>query len=298
MTALRRCSLASFTLFSFVMTPAAVWSQATTKPSDDPIPRELALALLNFAPGMAGTDIRVGRAPDDIPAELVPQGIDVLGSTTQFENSVIVLTAPQQPDSAITRIEAHLLASGWTKPPVPARPLQRGFVAADFPNFAYQQPDMLCRGDAFVTLTGSYRRSGGSVIRLTYNRGQRYSACRAREEVTVYRNPYDEAPVPTLRAPVGSMTKEGNGMSSSGQNSFSMSTRLATRLKPADVVTHYDKQMREQGWTQALEGSVPFLSARTYRKNDDKARTWTAVLVSMFSADSTEQDVMVRLARR
>ena len=297
MTALDRCSLALVTLFTFAMAPAAMSSQTTTKPSDDPIPRELALALLNFAPGMAGNDIRVGRAPDDIPVELVPQGIDVLGSTTQFENSVIVLTAPQQPDSAISRIEAHLLASGWTKPPAPTRPVQRGFVAADFPNFGYQQTDMLCRGDAFVRLTGSYRRSGGSVIRLTYNRGQRFSACRTREEVAVYRNPYDEAPVPTLRAPVGSMAKAGNSMSSSGET-LSMSTRLATRLKPADVVSHYDKQMREQGWAQSLEGSVPFLSARTYRKNDDKARTWTAVLVSMFSADSTEQDVMIRLARR
>jgi len=56
--------------------------------------------------------------------------------------------------------------------------------------------------------------------------------------------------------------------------------------------------MRDQGWTAGTEGNVPFLAARTYVKNDDKARSWTAVLTSLTLPDATEQDVTLRLARR
>src|SRR3954470_10616363 len=104
-----------------VVVPVVAFAQSGAKPADqqDMIPRELAIALLSYSPGMAPNDIRVGRAPDDIPRELVPPGLQVLGSMTQFENSVIVLAAPQSPDSAIALLETALLGSGWTSPPVP-----------------------------------------------------------------------------------------------------------------------------------------------------------------------------------
>ena len=297
----------SLALGAAMFAPAITVAQVPTRPgeSQEPIPRELAVALLNLGPGMGGgTDIRVGKAPDDIPPELIPPGVQVLGSTTQFENAVIVLAAPQQPDSAIAAIEAHLLSSGWTKPPTPtvvSRP-QRGFVSADAGQFNYTQPDMVCKGDAFVMMSGTYRRSRGSVIKLSYNRGQRYSACKVREDMVMGRNPYDEAPVPLLRAPQGSMPSvDGGGvggMSSMGSNSITLSTRLRTRLKPAEVAAHYDKQMREQGWTPLTDGAVEIVAARSYRKNDEKNRSWTGVLISMTVPDTNEQDVSLRLSRK
>ena len=282
-----------------VLLPGFALAQARP-PSEDMIPRELALALLNFGPGTSGAAaIRVGRLPDDIPIELVPPGLEVLGSTIQFDNSVIVLASPQQPDSAIARLEAHLLASDWTKPPVPQYRAPRGFVAADFSPGVYLQPDMACKGDTFVTYSAAYRRSGGSVVRLAYNRGQRYSACRQQEQrLAVTRNPYEESPIPTLRAPMGTVTKQGSGMSSSGAGGMTLSTRLGTRLKPAEVVAHYDKQLREQGWTPGAQGTVPFFAARAYTKTDEKSQTWNALLVSMVFADSTDQDVSLRIDRR
>ena len=288
-------SLAAMWLF---LTPAGIAAQPPTKPVDsqEPIPRELVLALLNLGPGMGGADIRVGKAPDDIPSELLQPGLEILGSTSQFDNSVIVLATPQQPDSAVSRYEAHLLAAGWTKPPVPqARPM-RGFVSADVGQVAFAQPDMACRGDAFVTYTSTYRRNGGSLVKVTYNRGSQYSMCKNRQETTTYRSPYDEAPVPLLRAPVGSISSDGGGMSASG-NAFSLSTRLSTRLKAGEVVAHYDKQMREQGWTSIGDGSVEFLAAHTYRKNDDQGRTWTGMLFSIALPDSSQQDVTLKLTR-
>ena len=281
------------------LTPGLMLAQSPPRPVDsqEPIPRELALALLNLGPGMGGSaDIRVGKAPDDIALELLPPGLQVLGSTTQFESSVIVLVSPQQPDSAIARYESHLLSSGWTKPPTPQMRPMRGFVSADVGQVAFDRPDVVCKGDEFVTFAGSYRRNGGSLLKVTYNRGTRYSMCKARQDVNTYRSPYDEAPVPLLRAPFGAMSNDGSGMSSSG-NSFSLSTRLTTRLKPGEVVTHYDKQMREQGWSSVADGSLPFLAAQTYRKNDDQGRPWTGMLFSMTLPDSSQQDVTLRLSR-
>ena len=87
-----------------VVLPVLTGAQTTTTPveSQEMIPRELALALMSFSPGMSPENLRVGKAPEDIPPELVALGFQVLGSMTQFENSIIVFAAPQPPDSAIT----------------------------------------------------------------------------------------------------------------------------------------------------------------------------------------------------
>ena len=294
----------SFVLAAAIFAPALTVAQAPTRPPEpqDPIPRELAMALINLGPGMAGTaDIRIGKAPDDVPLELMPPGLTILGSMTQFENAVIVLSSPQQPDSAIAALEKHLLSASWTKPPAPpVRQQQRGFVSADVGQFNYTQPDMVCKGDEFVMMSAMYRRSGGSILKLSYNRGQRYSACKTREDPAGYRSPYDEAPIPLLRAPQGSMPANdgGGGMSSVSSNAMTLSTRLRTRLKAVEVATHYDKQMREQGWAPISDGAVEIVAARTYRKNDEKNRAWTAVLVSITVPDGTDQDVSLRLARK
>lgn len=283
------------------LTPLCVSGQTPGKPADsqDPIPRELALALLNLGPGMRGgsTDIRIGKAPDDVPAELLAPGLQILGSTSQFGSAVIILAAPQPPDSAISIYESHLLSSGWTKPPVPKVQPMRGFVSADMGQIVYERPDLVCKGDEFVTFSGTYRRTTGSLVKVTYNRGREYSMCKNRQDTSGFRSPYDEAPIPLLRAPFGSSTLDGNSMGASGNNSFTLSTRLTTRLKPDSVVTHYDKQMHDQGWMSATVGSLPSLSARTYRKSDDQGRQWVGLLFSVAMPDSTQQEVTFRLTR-
>ncbi len=289
----------SLALIILSVTPVMSVAQSAAKAPEaqEPIPRELVLALLNLGPGMGAADLRVGKAPDDIPSDLLPPGLEILGSTTQFESSVIVLAAREQPDSAVSRYEAHLLGAGWTKPPAPqARPM-RGFVSADVGQVTYDRPDMACRGEEFVTYAGTYRRNGGSLVKVTYSRGNRYSMCKARQDVTTYKSPYDEAPVPLLRAPLGSITNDGSGMSASSNDSFSLSTRLTTRLKAGELVDHYDKQMREQGWASIGDGSLKIVAARTYRKNDDQGRPWIGTLFSIAIPDSSQQDVTLKIAR-
>lgn len=288
---------------TLVIVPVLAGAQPGAKPADsqEMIPRELAVALLSFSPGMSPEDIRVGKAPENIPPELVPPGLEVLGSMTQFENSIIVFAAPQPPDSAIAVMEARLLGMGWTKPPAaPAGPgrMRGGFVAAaGFGGAAMGGgADIICRGDEFATFTSTYRRSGGSIVKVAYNRGARFSACKVQQDT--YRSPYEDAPTPTLRAPDGSMTTGGGGMSSNGPNSITLGTRLSIRLKPAEVVAHYDKQMLAAGWMSVSDGAADLLAVRNYRKKDEKDRTWTATLYSLSVPDTMEQDVSLRLTRR
>jgi hypothetical protein len=295
-----RRSLA-ITLFA---SPVLASAQPGPKPADpqDMIPRELAIALLSYSPGMAPNDIRVGKAPDDIPPELVPPGLQVLGSMTQFENSIIVLVAPQSPDSAIALIEAGLLGSGWTNPPTPQTRPRTGFVPANDLSGTYDRPQMVCHGDAFAAFTGTYRRSGGSIVKISYNRGARYSACKTQPDANPYRSSTDDAPIPTLRAPEGSMMLGGgSGVTSGpgmGTSSVTMSTQLTTKLKPAEVVAHYDKQMIAAGWTSLSEGAADNVAVHNYRKKDEKERVWTAVLLSVMGPDEKAQDVSLRLSRR
>src|SRR5688572_1680306 len=262
------------------------------------IPRDLVVALLTFGTGVGGTDLRVGKMPDDTPPEFVPPGADVLGSMTQFENLVIVLGVRETPDSAIGSMQTRLLGSGWTRPPAPPRaPPPRGFVAADFPVGGGMggMPDVLCRGDESVTLSSMYRSSGGSLLKVAFNRGARFSSCRQRESAS-YRSPYEDAPIPTLRAPPGSMMS-GSGSSASNDR-MTLSTRLSTRLKPGEVVSHYDAQMRAAGWTPVSDGALEFLAARTYQKTDEKNRAWFAVLHSIRAREARDQDVSLTLSSR
>ena len=77
-----------------------------------------------------------------------------------------------------------------------------------------------------------------------------------------------------------------------------LSTQLTTRLKPAEVVAHYDKQMIAAGWTSLSEGAADIVAVHNYRKKDEKERVWTAALLSVLGPDEKVQDVSLRLSRR
>jgi hypothetical protein len=272
-------------------------AQRLTSASDSQelIPRELAIALMSFGPGMAANNLLVGKAPEDVPPELIPPGAEILGSVTQFEQRIVVLAVKASPDSAISTMQTKLLASGWKEPPLPPSMNRGGFVGADAFSSMGALPDVVCRGDEVVVLSSTYRRSGGSILKLSYSKGQRYNSCTVRQDA--YRSPYDDAPVPTLRAPVGSISKS-NGMGGSSEGEVQLTTKLGTTLKPAEVVAHYDKQMIAAGWASRSEGSADIVAVHTYRKTDDKGRLWIASLVAQTIPDGMDTDVSLRLYRR
>jgi hypothetical protein len=87
-------------------------------------------------------------------------------------------------------------------------------------------------------------------------------------------------------------------MGSSSESEVQLTTKVGTRLKPSEVVAHYNKQMIESGWTSVSEGAVEIVAVHTYRKTDDKGQAWVATLVSQSVPDGTDQDVSLKLTRR
>jgi hypothetical protein len=289
------------TLMRVALTLALIPSVALTQrpaagsDSQEPVPRELAMALMSFGPGMSPNNLLIGKAPEDIPPELVPPGAEILGSVTLFEQRIVVLGVKESPDSALSAMHTRLLGIGWKEPPRAPSMNRGGFVGADAFSAMGSQPDVVCKGDEVVVLSSTYRRSGGSVLKVSYSKGQRYNSCTIRQDA--YRSPYDDAPVPTLRAPAGSISK-GNGMGGSSDGEVQLTTKLGTTLTPAEVVAHYDKQMIAAGWTSRSDGSADVVAVHTYRKTDDKARPWTATLVAQRIPDGMDTDVSLRLYRR
>lgn len=268
---------------------------ASAADSQEPVPRELAIALMSFGPGMAANNLLIGKAPEDIPPELVPPGAEILGSVTQFEQRIVVLAVKESPDSAISTMRERLLGIGWKEPPRAPAMNRGGFVGADAFSSMGAQPDVVCRGDEVVVLSSTYRRSSGSILKVSYSKGQRYNSCSIRQDS--YRSPYDDAPIPTLRAPVGSISK-ANGMGGGSDGEVQLTTKLGTTLKPAQIVAHYDKQMIASGWESRSDGSADVVAVHTYRKTDDKGRVWTATLVAQAIPDGMDTDVSLRLYRR
>jgi hypothetical protein len=83
-----------------------------------------------------------------------------------------------------------------------------------------------------------------------------------------------------------------------GNGITTISTQLSTKLKPAEVIAHYDRQMIAAGWTSLSEGAADNVAVHNYRKKDEKERVWTAVLLSVMAPDEKAQDVALRLSSR
>jgi hypothetical protein len=259
------------------------------------IPRELALALITYGPVGGGGDLRVGRAPDGLPPELIPAGAQVLGSISQFDNSIVVLTLPVPPDSASDLAAASMLAAGWTRPPTSPMIQRGGFVDAQAMVGPSMSSGTLCKGEAFVNLAASYRRSGGSILKVMHTAGARYSPCRPPESRM---GMMSEIPVPTLYSPEGALTNGGGGVSRSGDDHAEMSTRLSSRMKPSEITRHYATQLLKDGWTPVAEGDTEFFAGQMFRKADDKGRVWHATLITVARPDRSDRDVSLRLSRR
>jgi hypothetical protein len=277
-------------------------AQVTSDRGSQPemIPRDLVVALITFGPGSGATNLQVGKVPEDAPPELVPPGSQIVGSMTQFDNMVIVLGMPEAPDSAIGTMEARLLTSGWTRPPAPpVRNMPRGFVSSDYVTMGPGgAPGYLCKGDESVNLSSMYRAAGGSLLKLNYNRGGRYPMCRQQQrDETIVRSPFDEAPVPILRAPPGAMMTSGGGGMSGSSDGVTVRGRLSTRLKPAEAVAHYDTQMKAAGWSPLGDGAVDFMAARRYQKKDERNRNWYGTLYAI-KGEGLDLDVALQLSRR
>ena len=259
------------------------------------VPMELAQALLGGygAPGGGAADLVVGRLPADFPAELALPGIGtVLGGLTHGAGeaqmgraSIAVLASPQRPAEALAIYETRLERGGWRRAPGAER--RGGFLPAPV-----SRPGMFCRDGMFVTVFATPRPAGGSHLRLNLRHPARMSPCdrERRQEVR------DDAPPPMLRAPDGAATLSGGTMSG-GPTTREMSTRLETRLPPAELVAHYAAQLEQARWSLGPLLTAEGVAVQSAQHSDAEGRVWHGLLTAVALPGSNEREVIFRFMR-
>jgi hypothetical protein len=266
--------------------------------AQDPVPRELVVALLDYGPGAQNLDLRVGRAPDGLPAELIPAGARIVGSVNRFEGTLTVVVVPTHPDSALIGLGNRLVGAGWQRPqPFMPRPAGTGggFVVGASGSGSPDFPDMYCRGRDYAALFASYRRAGETLVKINYTPNAMSSPCRRDETGRVYRGMMDDAPVPTLYAPDGARSTGGGR--SSGSDGVHLTTHLITSLDATKLAAHYGTQMIAAGWTLVNEGAGDWFAARLFRK-EDKGVAWYGGLIVTARPDGYDRDVVLQLTRK
>jgi len=285
---MRRVSIAL--ALSTLLSAGALSQDDTT-----PIPRELALALINDMRGVP--TITVGRPPDGFMRELLPANARVLGGVAYAEGprgSRTLTTVIAMPDSAepgLARLEASLERAGWKQPPLPGGS-RGGFVSfgvgGSNPAFS------LCRDSNALWLTAKPRQAGGSTAQLSLT-SRRGSMCDEERMQSMSRFDRDEVQLPTLRPPPGVYARGTGG--GGGGHYREADTELSTKTSPADLAAHFAGQLREQQWILGARVADSNVVVQMASKKDDAGRALTGVLGVVATAGSDIRHVWIRVVR-
>jgi len=257
---LRVCLLRLLAAIALVLpAPPAAGQQETTQPEQ--LPREF-------------VDLLLGRTVYDpiAPAYLLRQlprplpGADefgaegrVIGTVAWRNRSTSAIAVARDLEDARERFERLAREAGWTERPAP--PERRGFVPA-------RSSDPLrgfCHLPDNASLQVQTHRgpADSSYVVLDYRPARGGAFCDP--EIARQRREAPDryaADMPSLRPPEG-LHVMGSGWSGSDDESSTNALVLGATA-PADLVTHFASQLREQGWTliDRLAGDrAGFLSA-------------------------------------
>jgi hypothetical protein len=185
----------------------------------------------------------VGEVPGAVPgADAFAAEGRVIGSVAWRDRSALAIAVARGVEDARERFEALAQEAGWTLRP--AGPERRGFVPARSadPNrgFCFPADDAGLQIRAYPNSDG-----GGSYVVAEYSpaRGGRF--CARPPEPGPRVGGFHEL-APTLRPPDGLHVMD-SGMSSS-DNEASTRAALFGEAAPAELVAHFERQLREQGW--------------------------------------------------
>jgi hypothetical protein len=256
---------------------------AAQQPSTEPIPRELALALIDrYGPRTEPADIVVGRLPPSFPERAVPPGGTILGGIERPPGAAVVVAFRESPDTALARLVRHVEGAGWKR--VQHGP-RGGFVMTPT-----GRPQSFCRDDISITLFTDTRSVGGSIAQLNSWKSERNPTC---DEIPPRHQRYDRMEFPSLHAPPG-VRMLGAGMGGGGRESFEAFTRVETSMHSISLAAHYAKLLADAGWTMTGptvgEGLVVYGARGTYEKKR------AAGILYVLEVPATQQrDVVIRV---
>jgi hypothetical protein len=237
-------------------------AQSAGASQQETVTREFAQVLLTHRTGA----LRIGRMPENLPtADQLTAGARVIGSVIYPDRSESAIAVRQPVTEARQPFEMRLRAAGWIERPPQDGLMERGFlpaVTAD-PTRGFCWPQT----DAQLGLNVRGAPDGGSYIVLNYyvpGQGRRCAAPPASQSVYTGMR----SMMPALRPPDGAEVTGGGGGSGSGDDYQVRSTVTASHT-PAQIIRHFQPQLREQGWNVAEQLSGKELAIVFARKRRD-----------------------------
>ncbi|MGH7448798.1 MAG: hypothetical protein ACRELT_14605 [Longimicrobiales bacterium] len=242
----------------------------------------------------SGGELLIGRMPDDVPgAAALAAGARVVGSVVYRDQSRTALAVPEHVAAAREEFDARLRTAGWTEREGAGRQ-ERGFL----PAYAEDRFRLFCwpATEAQLSMTVQRAPAGGSYVVFHYNAPRRNGFCSTSTppREMAMRGGIHEL-MPTLRLPDGASLVQSRGSSSSGGGG-EVETRMGvtTQLSPAQLIAHFEPQLREHGWSPVEQLRGDRLAVQYAQKERD-AGTVLLLWVSAYRMQGDETGLSMRL---
>lgn len=187
---------------------------------------------------------------------------ELVGSMTAGSDTKIVYKTSQEPGAALVSSIALLEGAGW-KDRGSEYGFVRGFQSASAPQLAH-----LChRPEAQSLEILTKERSGHTLLLFSLRQEQDWRTCRGS---MARLSPSLQDYLPNLQAPDDAEVHESG--SSGGGDEYSADAVVSTALSRADLLQHFDEQIRTQGWVADSDwsGSTTVGTVWTRRGSKDQ----------------------------
>ena len=270
---------------------AALGPALTSQQPAEPIPRELAVALVDrFEMSHTPLEIVVGSIPKSFPRDAAPrENITILGGVEREWGAAVVAAVPERPDSALRRATAHLARAGWRR------------AEEDPPYGGFRPPAtnraVYCRANAALTVWSLARRAAaGSHVHLSVSYPESYSPCNTpAQRRAIYDR--ESLSLPTLESPPDARMLDYGAGGGGGRDSRFARARLATERRATEVAAHYTTQLRRAGWTVSNPLAGNGMLIYRVQSFDAQKRPLSGVLMVVETPEPRQLDITLTAAR-
>jgi hypothetical protein len=231
-------------------------------------------------PGDMRVSLHVASLPDDVTVALpLPPAFDLVGSLARYERGElvsvqVVLDGPARTTEAFGELRSAFVAGGWSVIG-DQEPLELGFVPTIRALYARACAPEDQGGDRQVAFFNASPAGDASDVRIDLTPEAWPGACVPDPD---YRGDRDRfAPLPTLAAPSGSEVT-GTMVALDVEDASAHAVLRGSALV-ADIVEHYEAELRALGWSP-LPGRLTddFGTRSPWSLTTEAGRLWVGVL--------------------
>ena len=265
-----------------------------TTPANTDAATKLAMRLLAprypGAPDIGEVQLLVGEVPADFALPM-PDSVEIVGSLVRgTEGTEVVLDSSQPAEFILNYYTEEMPKAGWETFEEPQYG-GGGFVPGDIP-----QNKTFCNDEADLVMwmTALDLEDAPTDIHLSINPSHGYSPC---NQGTMGGPPPNDpyALMPALVPPAG-VRQIGGGGGGSGMDGMSSNATLETDMATADLLVHYNVQLKEAGWLADSEDANSPVSWSTWTFSDSDGNSWRGLFLAT-QLDDEHRTVYVEIMR-